>query len=99
MPIYTYRCAKCGVEFDQHQNFSDLPLVKCPECGKKSLRKVFSPTGIIFKGSGWYATDHRSPSGRGAGTKEKKESPPEKTGADAPAETPKKKESSGKGGD
>ncbi|MBN1440603.1 MAG: zinc ribbon domain-containing protein [Anaerolineales bacterium] len=63
MPIYTYRCMECGVEFDQHQNFSDLPLTKCPECGKKSLRKVFSPAGIIFKGSGWYATDHRSPSG------------------------------------
>jgi putative FmdB family regulatory protein len=63
MPIYTYRCTECGVEFDQHQNFSDAPLTKCPECGKKSLRKVFSPSGIIFKGKGWYATDHRSTSG------------------------------------
>jgi putative FmdB family regulatory protein len=63
MPTYTYRCRECGVEFDQYQTFSDPPLTKCPECGKKSLRKVFSPAGIIFKGHGWYATDHRSPSG------------------------------------
>ena len=63
MPIYTYRCTECGVEFEQHQTFSDPPLTKCPECGKKSLRKVFTPAGIIFKGNGWYATDHRSPSG------------------------------------
>jgi putative FmdB family regulatory protein len=54
---------ECGVEFEQHQTFSDPPLVRCPECGKKSLRKVFTPAGIIFKGHGWYATDHRSPSG------------------------------------
>jgi putative FmdB family regulatory protein len=98
MPIYTYRCTQCGVEFEQHQNFSDLPLVKCPECGKKSLRKVFTPTGIIFKGSGWYATDHRSPSGQGIKPKEKKESPSEKTGAAAPVENPQKKDSSGKDG-
>ena len=63
MPIYTYRCTQCGVEFDRHQHFSDPPLKKCPGCGKLSLRKVISPSGIIFKGHGWYATDHRSPSG------------------------------------
>jgi putative FmdB family regulatory protein len=72
MPIYTYQCTNCGVEFDQHQTFSDPPLVKCPECGKKSLRKVFTPAGIIFKGHGWYATDHRSPSG---GVNVKKDKP------------------------
>jgi putative FmdB family regulatory protein len=65
MPIYTYRCTECGVQFERHQSFTDTPLVKCPECGKKSLRKVFTPAGIIFKGSGWYATDNRSPSGQG----------------------------------
>jgi putative FmdB family regulatory protein len=93
MPIYTYRCTECGVEFDQHQNFSDPPLIKCPECGKKSLRKVFSPSGIIFKGSGWYATDHRSPSGSVNIKKEKAENPSDKAASPAPSESPKKKES------
>ncbi len=63
MPIYTYRCENCGVQFDRQQKFSDAPLTRCPECSKKSLRKVFQPVGIVFKGSGFYATDHRSPSG------------------------------------
>lgn len=63
MPIYTYRCESCGVQFEQTQKFSDTPLTRCPECGKKSLRKVYQPVGIVFKGSGFYATDHKSPSG------------------------------------
>jgi putative FmdB family regulatory protein len=63
MPIYTYRCESCGVQFERNQKFSDAPLTRCPECGKKSLRKVYLPVGIVFKGSGFYATDHRSPSG------------------------------------
>lgn len=65
MPVYTYRCDNCGIQFDQTQKFSDPVLTKCPECGKKSLRKVYTPVGIVFKGSGFYATDHRSPSGGG----------------------------------
>ncbi len=65
MPVYTYRCESCGIRFEQTQKFSDSPLTRCPECGKKSLRKVFQPVGIVFKGSGFYATDHRSPSGGG----------------------------------
>ena len=66
MPIYTYRCENCGVQFERQQKFSDQPLTRCPECSKKTLRKVFQPVGIVFKGSGFYATDHRSPSGQGA---------------------------------
>src|SRR5512136_125525 len=65
MPIYTYRCESCGVQFERHQSFSDEPLKRCPECSKNSLRKVLTPAGIVFKGSGWYATDHKSPSGQG----------------------------------
>jgi len=63
MPVYTYRCESCGVQFERHQSFTDAPLKTCPECRKKSLRKVITPTRIIFKGSGFYATDHKSPSG------------------------------------
>ena len=65
MPVYTYRCENCGIQFDQAQKFSDPMLTKCPECGKKSLRKVYTPVGIVFKGKGFYATDNRSPSGMG----------------------------------
>ena len=63
MPIYTYRCSDCGFQFDQQQKFSDSPLTRCPECGKKALHKVYQPVGIVFKGSGFYSTDNRSPSG------------------------------------
>lgn len=64
MPIYTYECDNCGVRFDRRQKFSEKPLTQCPECSKNTLRKVFTPVGIVFKGSGFYATDHRSPSGQ-----------------------------------
>jgi putative FmdB family regulatory protein len=63
MPVYTYRCENCGVQFEKHQSFNDEPLKTCPECRKKTLKKVITPTKIIFKGSGFYATDHRSASG------------------------------------
>lgn len=63
MPIYTYQCENCGVRFERQQKFSDPPLTRCPECSKKALRKVYTPVGIVFKGSGFYATDNRSPSG------------------------------------
>jgi putative FmdB family regulatory protein len=63
MPVYTYRCENCGIQFEKHQSFNDEPLKTCPECRKKSLKKVITPTKIIFKGSGFYATDHRSASG------------------------------------
>jgi putative FmdB family regulatory protein len=60
MPVYSYRCENCGVQFDRHQKFSDKTLTKCPECGEKALRKLFQPAGIVFKGSGFYVTDNRS---------------------------------------
>ena len=74
MPVYTYRCESCGVQFERHQSFQDAPLKTCPECRKKSLKKVITPTRIIFKGSGFYATDHRSASGGSS-----RENKPEKT--------------------
>jgi putative FmdB family regulatory protein len=63
MPIYTYQCDGCGVRFDRYQKFTEQTLTRCPECGKKTLRKVFQPVGIVFKGSGFYSTDNKSPSG------------------------------------
>jgi putative FmdB family regulatory protein len=80
MPVYTYRCDSCGVQFERHQSFQDAPLKTCPECRKKTLKKVITPTRIIFKGSGFYATDHKSSSGSksSSGTKTS-ESKPEKS--------------------
>ena len=72
MPIYTYLCDNCGVQFEKQQSFNDQPLYRCPECGKKTLRKVYQPVGIVFKGSGFYATDHHSPSGAAPLKEEKK---------------------------
>ncbi len=63
MPVYTYRCESCGIQFERQQSFSDAPLRVCPECRKKSLKKVISPVGIVFKGSGFYSTDHRPSTG------------------------------------
>ena len=91
MPIYSYRCESCGVQFERHQSFQDAPLKICPECRKKSLKKVIAPVGVIFKGSGFYATDHRSPSG-GASQESKKEE--SKSGEESKASTSKTAESS-----
>ena len=74
MPIYTYQCDNCGVRFEHKQSFTDPVLTRCPECSKKTLRKVFTPVGIVFKGSGFYSTDHRSPSGQGRASKPAPES-------------------------
>jgi putative FmdB family regulatory protein len=82
MPVYTYRCDSCGVQFERHQSFNDAPLKTCPECRKKSLKKVITPTKIIFKGSGFYATDHKSPSGS-----KSRETKPESTSTEKPTET------------
>ena len=69
MPTYTYHCDNCGVRFDKFQKFSDKPLRRCPECGKNTVRRVLLASAIVFKGSGWYATDNRSASGQTAGKK------------------------------
>lgn len=75
------------MQFDESQKFSDPPLVKCPECGKKSLRKVFQPVGIVFKGSGFYATDHRSSSGMSIGASSKTEKPESEKNAEKSSST------------
>ncbi|MDQ2810694.1 MAG: FmdB family transcriptional regulator [Actinomycetota bacterium] len=58
MPTYQYTCTECGEPVEKLQKFSDAPLTECSVCGGR-LRKVFSPVGIVFKGSGFYRTDSR----------------------------------------
>lgn len=59
MPTYQYRCTSCGEDLEVVQKFTDAALTVCPQCDGE-LRKVFSPVGVVFKGSGFYATDSRS---------------------------------------
>lgn len=59
MPIYEYQCANCGHRFEFFQSIKDAPMTVCPNC-QGALKKLLSPAGIIFKGSGWYKTDSRA---------------------------------------
>jgi putative FmdB family regulatory protein len=59
VPTYQYSCTECGERIEAVQKFTDEPLQVCSACGGK-LRKVFSPVGIVFKGSGFYRNDSRS---------------------------------------
>jgi putative FmdB family regulatory protein len=59
VPTYQYACTECGDQSEVVQRFSDDPLTICGACGGR-LRKVFSPVGIVFKGSGFYRTDSRA---------------------------------------
>ena len=59
MPTYTYRCTKCGSEFEVVQSMSDPPLKRCRKC-RGALRRTFHPVGIVLKGSGFHRNDYRS---------------------------------------
>ena len=63
MPTYDYHCDACEHEFEHFQGMNDPLLTKCPECGKKKLRRLIGAgAAIVFKGSGFYQTDYRSES-------------------------------------
>jgi putative FmdB family regulatory protein len=66
MPTYEYACQSCGSHIEVYQRFSDEPLRDCGVCGGP-LRKVFHPAGILFKGSGFYATDSRAAAAKSGG--------------------------------
>jgi len=65
VPTYQYTCTECGEPVEAVQKFTDPPLTVCEACGGR-LRKVFSPVGIVFKGSGFYRTDSRNGSSASA---------------------------------
>ncbi len=67
MPTYEYECESCGHTFEKFQNMSDKPLSKCPKCDKTPRRLIGNGSGIIFKGSGFYATDYRKDKGKPGG--------------------------------
>jgi putative FmdB family regulatory protein len=59
MPTYEYRCRSCGHDFEKFQRMSDEPVADCPECGAPAERRLSPGAGVVFKGSGFYATDYR----------------------------------------
>src|SRR5579859_7494420 len=59
MPTYEYACRNCSHRFETRQKMTEEPLTICPECGGH-IRRVLFPAGIVFKGSGFYKTDHAS---------------------------------------
>jgi putative FmdB family regulatory protein len=104
MPLYEYKCAKCGDVFELIQKFSDEPLHEHPGCGG-AVEKLVSVSALQFKGSGWYVNDYgkngSGPRDSGGKEKPKTESPDskkseksEKTEASKPAATPAKETSS-----
>jgi len=100
MPTYEYNCENCGHRFEQLQSITAKSLRKCPKCGKSSLKRLIGTgAGLIFKGSGFYATDYRSESYKESVKKEKPEKSGEKkeaTTAPASGEGPKAKSKSKK---
>jgi putative FmdB family regulatory protein len=72
VPTYQYTCTDCGEPVEAVQKFTDAPLTVCAACGGR-LRKVFSPVGIVFKGSGFYRTDSRNGSSASAPAAKDKE--------------------------
>ena len=95
MPTYQYKCLKCGHEFEEFQKMTDAPVESCPKCKGKTRRMVTGGAGFLFKGSGFYITDHRSES--------YKESSRKEGGGTSSSEAPKTKkdktEAGSKGGD
>ena len=62
MPTYEYECKKCGSRFEEFQTITAEPLEQCPQegCGGSVKRLIGAGGGLLFKGSGFYATDYRS---------------------------------------
>ena len=94
MPTYQYTCTDCGEPVEAVQKFTDDPLTACAVCGGR-LRKVFSPVGIVFKGSGFYRTDSRNGSVSASDAKKDKQpsEPAPTSGSSGPADKPAAKKS------
>ena len=74
MPTYEYQCDSCDYRFEQFQTMKAEPIKICPQCRGSVRRLIGSGAGVIFKGSGFYQTDYRSPSYQKKAEAEKKTS-------------------------
>ena len=89
MPTYEYKCTACGHAFEHFQSMSDKTLRTCPKCSKKKLvRQVGAGAGLIFKGTGWYATDYRKSSPASSESKESESKTPSDTKATSDSKAP-----------
>jgi putative FmdB family regulatory protein len=70
LPLYEYKCVKCGHRFEKIEPVSASEIKKCPECGARAERQLAAPA-IQFKGSGWYVTDY---AGKGSSPSSKESS-------------------------
>lgn len=106
MPTYEYQCKSCDHRFEVWQKMTDEPLTVCPECNG-TIRRILFPAGIVFKGSGFYKTDHGSSAvvgdnhanghkekENGAKTESTGESSKEKTASSSASESGKEKTAS-----
>lgn len=73
MPTYEYECSACRHRFERFQKITDPPVRQCPKCKARIRRLPGAGAGILFKGTGFYQTDYRSPSYKTAAAKEKGE--------------------------
>ena len=69
MPIYEYRCSACGFQKEFLQRLKDAPPTDCPECGKRTLKKLVTAAGFHLKGTGWYVTDFKNSGAKPAAKK------------------------------
>jgi putative FmdB family regulatory protein len=101
VPLYEYKCRKCGRLTEKIENVSGPHLKKCPHCGGK-VEAVITAPSIQFKGGGWYVTDYGGKSTDGGSKTEKpagetKETPAKDSSAkESSAKESSAKESSGK---
>lgn len=86
MPTYGYRCGACGHEFEIQQRISAEPLKVCPKC-QGPLSKMLYPTGVIFKGSGFYKTDYKSTSSGSSSSSNGSDSSSSDSKSDSKSET------------
>jgi len=97
MPIYEYRCDKCGHQQEFLQKVSDAPLTVCTKCGAPSFSKMVTAAGFQLKGSGWYATDFKNsgkPAAKSSGDSAKSDAAPKTDAApkgDSKSDTGEKK--------
>jgi putative FmdB family regulatory protein len=93
LPLYPYRCTKCGYRFEKIQSFDSAPETECPKCGGALERPLTAP-GLQFKGAGWYVTDYASKSGGSSTESSTAEAKGAADGKPAASEKPASSESS-----
>src|SRR5579863_5582815 len=104
MPLYEYKCKKCGHQFEKIQKYSDRMVRKCPDCGGV-VEQMISAPAVQFKGTGWYVTDYPKKSGgqsssdgggKDSASKDKKESKSDSSSKEGGSKDSSSKESSSK---